>query len=396
MTPKVLSKLKSAVLDKYVKIDIRDRKSVSRIIPKAINVPLQHLSARHIEGKKILLISQNDDNYDKVEAKLEGKLEKSHGLYWLEGGMDGWNGETNLFTPQPFVKTLFDDATGTNQFIVVDDCTRRTLIIDSVLDFCKDSLKVSTRNADSILDYVTKHELIVDAIVETHVHADHLTAAHYIKDMLWKASGKVVPIWIGRNVEQVQRHFGKFFEIEYESAVFDKLLSAGEKFALGELECEIYDTPGHTPDSISIRVGASVFVGDSIFLPDVGSARCDFPGGSAHDLYDSMKQVLFKLPKDTLCFVGHDYPPESERDPQAFVSIEEQLKGNKHINEKTTLDEFVNWRQGRDKTLGNPRLLFFALQVNLRAGRLPGMTMEHPFLQPDYEGFFKVPFTMRK
>lgn len=390
------------------KIDVRERSLALKtgVIFNSINVPLNHLSYRHVEDfKEVVVISSNNDDYGKASELLSKLTEKNStkDVFWLDGGIQEWtkqNGELKPYLKQPFVKTFFEKVTATNQYVVIDDLTNSAFIIDPVLDFDKKSSKVSFDSAKDIISYVKQNNLNIEAIIETHVHADHLTSSQYLKQKIFEETGKNVPVAIGEKVSQVQEHFGKYFEIdkkEYENC-FDRYFKIGEEFRLGSLDCKTIHTPGHTPDSLSFLIGNSLFAGDSIFLPDVGSARCDFPGGSAKQLFEALKERVFSLPPETICYVGHDYPPSDEndnpkREPQACTTIGDMVINNKHINRNTTFDEFVSWRQGRDATLGSPNLLYYAIQVNLRAGRLPGMdNCEFPFGKEWKQGFFKIPY----
>lgn len=241
------------------------------------------------------------------------------------------------------------------------------MIIDPVLDFDKVSGRVSTETADCILDFIERRGLKVTRIMETHAHADHLTSSQYLKAKL----GSRVPVCIGRRITKVQEMFAPRYHVDPTELqhTFDIYLEDNEVFKLGDLEFQVMHLPGHTPDHVAYRVDSCVFTGDSIFEPDVGSARADFPGGSAKDLYKSLRKLM-DLPEDYRLFVGHDYPPEG-REPNCVSTVDMHKATNKHIN--STVDEptFIRIREDRDKMLSAPRLLHPSLQVNIRGGRVP-------------------------
>jgi len=286
------------------------------------------------------------------------------------------------------IHTIFESNTGTWQYIVADSATKDAVIIDSVLDYATATSTITTTSADILLDIVKQHQYNVVYILETHVHADHLTASKYIQQTLRRAGASQPKICIGKRIEQVQRTFARKYgidETEY-IGVFDKLLDDGEHLPLGNLEIEVLHLPGHTPEHVGYVIGSVVFTGDSLFLPDVGSARCDFPGGDATALFNSMSRLL-SLPPDFRLYSGHDYPPkegEGRKDPRAFATVQEHRNENKHVHEGVRIDEYVQWRTQRDATLGEPKLLHQALQLNIRAGQLPTAS-EHG------DRFFYVP-----
>jgi glyoxylase-like metal-dependent hydrolase (beta-lactamase superfamily II) len=280
------------------------------------------------------------------------------------------------------VKAFFDEATHTVSYAVFDPETKRAAIIDSVLDYDQASGRVTTRSADALLADIAAQNLTVDWILDTHVHADHLSAAAYLKRKLG------APICIGANVGKVQGTFRTVFNIDDVSgkgAEFDRLLADGEKLPLGNLEIEVLHTPGHTPACVTYRVGDAIFVGDTIFMPDYGSARCDFPGGDARTLYRSI-QRLFALPPQTRMFLCHDYKAPG-RDKYVWeTTIGEQRAKNIHLHDGVSEDEFVKMRAERDTKLSTPALLLPSVQVNIRAGNLP---------PPEDNGtrYLKVPVT---
>ena len=268
---------------------------------------------------------------------------------------------------KPDVNGFFDEATFTITYVVSDPDTRRAAIIDPVLDFDPASGRTSTASADEVIAYVTEHELAIDWILETHVHADHLTGAPYLRE---KLGGKGA---IGRNVTDVQETFKGVFNLKdlaTDGGQFDHLFTDGETFSIGSIEARVLATPGHTPACITYVIGDAAFVGDTLFMPDFGSARTDFPGGDATQLYDSIQRIL-ALPDDTRLFMCHDYKAPG-RDVFAWeTSVAEQRMSNIHINDDVSKQEFIEFREGRDAQLGMPKLILPSLQVNLRAGELP-------------------------
>ena len=269
--------------------------------------------------------------------------------------------------PTPNVHAFHDKATFTITYVVSDPDTGRAAIIDPVLDFDPASGRTSTASADQVISFVTDNSLGVDWILETHVHADHLSGAPYIRE---KLGGKAA---IGKDVTAVQKTFKGVFNLQdltTDGSQFDHLFGDAEAFPIGDLACHIIATPGHTPACVTYVIGDAAFVGDTLFMPDFGSARTDFPGGDAPQLYDSIQKIL-ALPGDTRLFMCHDYKAPG-RDVYAWeTSVDEQRADNIHINEKVSRDEFVEMREDRDSQLGMPKLILPSLQVNLRAGRLP-------------------------
>ncbi|KAH7183457.1 beta-lactamase-like protein [Fusarium flagelliforme] len=292
---------------------------------------------------------------------------------------------------EPTVHPLFEPVTCTWQYIVADPNTKRAVIIDSVLNYDPIKAAVTTESADAILKTVEDNEYHVDMILETHAHADHLTAASYIQSVLAKSQGSKPAIGIGSRIKQVQDLFGAKYGVlskEYET-VFDTLWRDDDEFAIGALTARAVHLPGHTPDHMGYHIGSNVFVGDSIFHVDIGSARADFPGGSAQDIFKSGRKLL-ALPEDTKIWVGHDYPPEGRNAPVPFATVREHRQNNKHLKDGTQEEEFVEMRSKRDATLAAPRLIHPSLQVNIRGGRLPapspsGVRMVHlPLVTPSW------------
>ena len=266
----------------------------------------------------------------------------------------------------PSIQSFFDPETFTVTHIVSDPATGRAAIIDSVLDFDPKSGRTSPASADKVVAHVQQAGLQVDWLLETHAHADHLSAAPYLKE---KLGGKIA---IGRHICEVQGVFKKIFnasDMNTEGAEFDHLFDDGEQFNIGQVEVSVMHTPGHTPACLTYLMGQNAFVGDTLFMPDYGSARCDFPGGDAAVLYRSIKKVLALAP-DTRLHLCHDYPPSS-RAPAWVSTVAEQRAGNIHVHDGVTEAQFVSLRIARDKTLAMPVLILPAVQVNARAGHLP-------------------------
>ena len=269
---------------------------------------------------------------------------------------------------QPELTGFFDEATNTISYVVKDPQGSSCAILDSVLDFDYASGRTDTRSADRVIDYVKAERLDPVWILETHVHADHLSAAPYIQERL---GGK---IGIGEKITVVQDTFGKIFnegtEFQRDGSQFDRLFREGDTFGIGALGGRVLHTPGHTPACLTYVIGDAAFVGDTLFMPDFGTARCDFPGGSAKMLYASIQKIL-TLPDDTRIFVGHDYKPEGRDTFVWETTVAEERAKNVHIGGGRSAAEFVTMREARDKTLGMPKLIIPSLQVNMRAGQMP-------------------------
>jgi glyoxylase-like metal-dependent hydrolase (beta-lactamase superfamily II) len=267
----------------------------------------------------------------------------------------------------PVVKGFYDPDTATVTYVVRDPGSDACAIVDPVLDFEPKAARCATRSAERVLQYLRSEGLRACWILETHVHADHLSGAAFLREALG------APVAIGARVTQVQRHFAPLFDLGADFPVdgsqFDRLFADGERFAIGALDVEVMATPGHTPGCVSYRCGDAVFVGDTLFMPDYGAARADFPGGDARTLYRSIRRLL-ALPPATRLFTGHDYRPGG-REPRWESSVAQQRADNPMVNERIGEDEFVARREARDRELGAPALILPALQVNIRAGRLP-------------------------
>ena len=266
------------------------------------------------------------------------------------------------------VKPFFDETTFTASYVVHDPATRRAAIIDSVLDFDPASGRTSHKSADAILAYVRKEGLGVEWLLETHAHADHLSAAPYLQG---KLGGRLA---IGAEIVTVQKTFGKLFnagtEFARDGSDFDRLFKDGDHFRIGELPAMALHVPGHTPADLAYVIGDAVFAGDTLFMPDYGTARADFPGGDARQLYRSIRRLL-SLPDRTRLFLCHDYKAPGRDEFAWETTVAAERAGNIHVREGVLEDEFVAMREARDATLAMPRLILPAIQVNMRAGHLP-------------------------
>ena len=267
----------------------------------------------------------------------------------------------------PTVHGIFDPATWTVTYVVYDQPGGQAAVIDSVLDYDAKSGRTRTASAQKVVDFVREQRLNVGWILETHAHADHLSAAPWLREQL---GGKIA---IGGNIRTVQGVFKRIFNLEESfdtnGGQFDHLFADGERFAIGALEGEVMSVPGHTPACVAYRIGDAVFVGDTLFMPDVGTARCDFPGGDAPTLYRSVRKLL-SLPPQTRLFMCHDYPPNGR--PVAFeCTVADQRARNIHVNDSISEQQFVEMRTRRDATLQMPVLILPAVQINIRAGEMP-------------------------
>ena len=267
----------------------------------------------------------------------------------------------------PMVAPFFDPGTWTVTYVVYEKPGASCAIIDSVLDYDPKSGRTSTHSADRVVAFIRENQLTVEWILETHAHADHLTAAPYLKEIL---GGKIA---IGENIRIVQGVFKKIFNLEPQFAVdgsqFDHLFADGEKFAIGNLEGGVIYLPGHTPACVGYQISDAVFVGDTIAMPDVGTARCDFPGGDASVLFKSIRKLL-SLPPETRLFMCHDYPP-SERDVRFETTVREEREQNIHVHDGVDEERYVEMRTNRDRGLAMPVLILPAVQINIRAGHFP-------------------------
>ena len=281
---------------------------------------------------------------------------------------------------KPIVQAFLDTDSETFSYVVYDHEGGHAAVIDPVLDYDPKSGRTRHDGAQRLVDFVRLKSLTVDWILETHAHADHLSAAPFVKS---EVGGKIA---IGERIVDVQKIFRDVFNLEKQFLVdgsqFDKLFAEGETFTVGELEGEVIYTPGHTPADMSWRIGDAVFVGDTLFMPDVGTARCDFPGGNAHTLYQSI-QCLLAMPDETRLFMCHDYP-NGQREHRYETTVGEQKAHNIHVHKGVTEAQFVAMREARDKTLEMPRLILPSIQLNIRAGQMP---------PPEDNGtvYFKIP-----
>ena len=268
----------------------------------------------------------------------------------------------------PVVKTFFDEPTFTATHVVHDPVTKAAAVIDSVMDFDQASGRTSYESADSVIDYVRAAQLTVKWLLETHAHADHLSAAPYLQERL---GGRIA---IGEQIRNVQKAFGELFNegpaFARDGSQFDRLLADGDRFPLGNLQAVALHVPGHTPADMAYVIGDAVFVGDTLFMPDYGTARCDFPGGDARQLYRSIRRLL-ELPLETRLFLCHDYQAPNRPYYAWETTIAAERAGNIHVHDGVDEDAFVKMRTKRDLTLGMPRLLLPSIQVNIRGGRLP-------------------------
>ena len=282
---------------------------------------------------------------------------------------------------KPDITAFFDEPTNTITYVIRDPAGRGAAIIDSVLDFDYASGRTDTRSADAVIAFIKAANLDLQWILETHVHADHLSAAPYIQNQL---GGK---IGIGAHIVDVQTTFGKVFnegtEFRRDGSQFDQLFKDGDSLQIGQLRGDVMHTPGHTPACLTYVIGDAAFVGDTLFMPDFGTARCDFPGGSAAVMYASVQRIL-ALPDDTRVFVCHDYKAPGRESFAWESTVGDQKRRNVHIGAGRSMDEFVALRQARDASLGMPRLIIPSLQVNMRAGHMPAP-------ETDGKTYLKVP-----
>ncbi|KAJ5495733.1 Glyoxylase B2 [Penicillium diatomitis] len=281
------------------------------------------------------------------------------------------SGQSIIEPVAPVIHNVFEPKTGTWQYIVADPTTAKAVIIDPVLDYDACTQNITSTSADALLALVEKQNYQVEMILETHAHADHLTSSSYLQKRLSSRQGYKPPVGIGKRIEQVQNLFGPRYGLAREewTGVFDRLFDDDEVFTVGQLSIKAMHLPGHTPDHLGYLIGDNVFCGDSLFHADLGSARCDFPGGDALNLFQSGRKLL-SLGDHVKIWPGHDYPPAG-REPTAWMTVADQRRQNKHLRDQVTQDEFVKMRMERDEGLNAPKLLHQSLQINIRAGRLP-------------------------
>lgn len=268
----------------------------------------------------------------------------------------------------PDVSGFFDLPTNTISYVVADPATKKCAVIDSLLDFDQASGRTKTDSANKLVEFVRQNDLSCEWIIDTHVHADHLTAAPYIREQL---GGKTA---IGDKIPIVQQVFGEVFNegqsFHTDGSQFDHLFKPGESYRVGTIEARALPTPGHTPACMTHLIGDAMFVGDTLFMPDYGTARCDFPGGDAGTLFDSI-QMLFDFPDDTRMFLCHDYKAPGRDEFTWETTVGEQKRSNIHVKDGTSRDAFIKMRNERDATLAMPKLILPSVQVNMRAGDMP-------------------------
>jgi glyoxylase-like metal-dependent hydrolase (beta-lactamase superfamily II) len=286
--------------------------------------------------------------------------------------------DSPVSNPSPRIQGFFDPATSTVSYVVHDPATLKAAIIDPVLDFTARNGRTGTASADALLAYAEQRGLKLVWLLETHAHADHLSAAHYLRDRTG------APIVIGSDITKVQAIFSALFEADDvipDGSAFDRLVVDGDTLPLGELTIRVLHTPGHTPACVTYLIGDTAFIGDTLFMPDYGTARADFPGGDARTLYRSIHKLL-ALPATTRLFTGHDYPPPQRAVPAWEASVAEQRAHNCHVRDGIGEDDFVAMRETRDKGLEAPLLILPSLQVNIRAGAMPPASPEgHVYLR---------------
>jgi glyoxylase-like metal-dependent hydrolase (beta-lactamase superfamily II) len=273
----------------------------------------------------------------------------------------------NASLPGPQIQAFFDEPTNTISYLVWDEATRKAALIDPVLDYDHNSGSVDTRSAKAALEAARAKGLTIEWVLETHAHADHLSAAPYVK------AHTGAKIGIGEHIKDVQRIFRPIFnadDLKTDGSDFDHLFTEGERFAIGALEAEVLYVPGHTPADVAYKIGDAVFVGDTLFMPDYGTARADFPGGDARQLFRSIKRLL-ALPPETRLFMCHDYKAPGRGEYAWETTVAAERAGNVHVREGVSEDDFVAMRSARDATLAAPRLLLPSIQVNIRAGKFP-------------------------
>ncbi|KAI7888121.1 beta-lactamase-like protein [Mucor mucedo] len=381
-------------------VDVREHDEVEQHgkIKGAINVPFK------LDTTMFLAALSDINKHSKVVFQcMSGRrsdsaaiLASKHGFedtYSLSGGLKEWDGPIQPFmnNHSPWVHTLFDADTETAQYVVTDLATKEAYIIDPVLNYDPFASTVQPLLAKQLMQHVEKYGLNVSKIIDTHVHADHLTGAFYLKSHLPTKP----EFWMGKDVTRVQEVFSERYnldknELETDGSQFDKLVHEGMEWTLGkDIHCSVLATPGHTPACMSYRIGDAAFVGDTLFMPDIGTARCDFPGGSAETMYESIHKMYNHWPDDTRIYVGHDYPP-ADRPYNVMTSLENHKLTNKMINSTVTLEEYTKMRKERDSKLKAPRYIHPSIQTNLRGGILP--TPEISKHEKDVlRQFFKIP-----
>ncbi|KAI7884564.1 Metallo-hydrolase/oxidoreductase [Lichtheimia hyalospora FSU 10163] len=350
--------------------------------------------SKHDETTLVVHCMSGRRSHEVTQLAMEMGIKNS---YNMVGGFKQWLADELPYEPynnnhSPWVHTIFEPETETAQYVVADIETKEAYVIDPVLDYDAFAGTVRPNTAKSVLDYIQKRKFHVTKIIDTHVHADHLSAAVFLKNALPSKPD----FWIGSKVTDVQKVFRERYnlpngELKVTGEQFDHLVSEGESWVLGKnIQCSAIHTPGHTPACMSHRIGDAAFVGDTLFMPDIGTARCDFPGGSAEQMYQSVHKMYNAWPNDTRIFVGHDYPPvKSHRSYEVMTTLEAHKRFNVMANENISLDEYIRLRSARDKQLRAPRYIHPSLQTNLRGGNLPD---NEKTPNGDQAGkFFKIP-----
>ncbi len=269
------------------------------------------------------------------------------------------------------VHPIFDHDSHTITYVVSDPVTKRSAVIDSVLDYHHKNVETDTILADKVISYITEHGLENEWILETHMHADHISASSYLKE---KIGGKKA---IGNQITKVQTYLKEVFDLnnnfKIDGSQFDHLFKDGEEFMIGSIKAKAIHTPGHTPADMVYLIGSILFIGDTLLAPDMGTARCDFPGGSAETMYDSVRRILETVPVETVMYICHDYPEGRNRELQYVTTVGEQRQNNVHVRDGISKEEFAKLRSERDKTLDLPSYIFPAVQINGNAGSIvPG------------------------
>ncbi|CAO3670087.1 unnamed protein product [Umbelopsis vinacea] len=384
-------------------IEVRNRSEIETTgkIKGSVSIPLpslieetQRLLADYPKDRKLVFqcASGRRSHIAATKAAQTGYTN----VYNLEGGLSAWKAaeyplQKFMKNHSPTVHTILDLATDTAQYVVTDEDSRETVLIDPVLDYDAFSGTVKPDTAKELIEYVKKNNLTVTRIIDTHVHADHLTAAKYLHEHLPNKP----PVNIGKNVTQVQSVFREKYNLEPSDLPttgeqFCQLIEDGTEWMLGkDIRCMAIATPGHTPACVSWLIGDALFAGDTLFMPDIGTARCDFPGGSAEQMYQSIHRLYDNLPDDTRVFVGHDYP--SGRTHSIVTLLESHKLHNNMIRKDVKLDEYVKARRARDNLLKAPRYLHPSLQTNLRGGELPAAERKSNNSSQEMGRFFKLP-----
>ncbi|ORZ05586.1 beta-lactamase-like protein [Absidia repens] len=389
------------VSDMMQLVDVRDHDEIQQsgkihgALRMSYRSPLFEPALNDLDRHRKLVFQCASGRRSLLAANIALQLGFKH-VFNMVGGFNQWKAENRPIESNPplspWVHTVMDPATDTAQYIVTDLDSQQAVVIDPVLDYDPLAGVVSPTTAKTLVAFIQRHQLHVTHLLDTHVHADHLTASWYIKEAL----DPKPEIWISKDVTKVQHEFAQRYNIntktDFDGKRFDRLIGDGDTWSLGRLTCLVVATPGHTPACLSYRIGDAAFVGDSLFMPDLGTARCDFPGGSAHTLYHSIQTMYTTWPDDTRIYVGHDYPPLDQRKYDVMTLLGHQKQYNKMIHSKVTLDEFVARRTARDQMLKPPRLIHPSLQTNLRGGMLPDKEKHFDGKTTQEAGpFFKIP-----